>query len=105
MDIIEQGRVRVHGLSVFRSTEDIALLEIDLHTKYADILSYSIDHEGMIEIMYEDTEYSLFIDEDQEPGSLTIVRLSEYKGWSVYSMNHSRYSTTIALFKGEKDGN
>lgn len=99
LTIIEQGRVRVCGMSIIHDSPRVALVEIDLHTKYADIFSYGVNNEGFIDIFYEETEHSLHLKEDVEPGSLTIVRLEDYKGWEVWNMIHNRYLTTITLIK------
>jgi len=98
IEIIEQGAVRVNAGWTRKRYADIALIEIDLHSKYARYEGIC-DGPSLIlgadaDTMHRHPNFDMLTD--------TIIRLPEYEGWAVYAVEGPRrYTMKVVLMKDQ----
>lgn len=98
MVVTTQGAVRVNCATVERDYGDCLLLNVDLHSKYAEMsATMSGDGQGPSVFLSAD-ERTLHLDETQPRGQDTTIEFPEHKGWRVFaSSGPGRYTLTLVL--------
>lgn len=102
----QQGRVIIGSASLhafsaaflFKESDDIHLIELDLHSKYANIDAI-IGGDGEPGISLSADGNTLHVDQSRAPGLSTVVYFPQYKGWSIYSASAARYSVSICMVR------
>ena len=92
-----QGSVNINGAFINYRNEDVALLELDLATKYARIFSI-VENEYPTLMLYGD-EKSLHVNE-QHKENPTQVTFVDFNGWKFFTVgNPARYTIRVVLIK------
>jgi hypothetical protein len=98
MKVIHQGIVKVRDILVFKQSAGITLMEIDTVAKHA-VMWYSIGQfQGMkgIFLHYDIDEDTLNYTNSDGDGVTEVFLEGD---WDVWSCNHSRYTTRLALYR------
>ena len=86
----------INGGYVLRDGSEVVALEIDLYSKYCNVV-LATSSMGIPGIQLIATKESLHLgDYDKD---ITKVELPEYKGWSAFSASVSRYTLRVCLIK------
>lgn len=92
--IIQQGAPRVNVAWIKASSETVAAIFVDLHSKRCDI----DDLDGQIRIRAI-PEISLHLDDAKPVNSETVIAFPEFAGWEVFLAEISRYTLRVCLVK------
>ena len=97
MKIINPGPIRLseNPVGILKQSDDIALVAIDLLTKYAEC-SVGEGSDGSISVYYYKVEETIRAGDGDD---MTMLELDEFRGWKVFTYSHSRYTTYITLYK------
>ena len=93
---IEVGQILVNHAWVLQSSRNIALIEIDMASKYAE-LSATGESMGIPSIFFTANDATLHDNKDSK--KYTIVRLPKYEGWSIFCAECSRYTARITMHR------
>ena len=107
MEIVEQGAIRVNTYWVFRRSEDICCVELDLHSKYADapIQTHTRVGDGpsLPGLILTAGEQTLYTDPEYPKDSCTIIEFTEFEGWEIFSCSGPGRYTVCLVFVKEID--
>lgn len=96
-----QGAPTVNGAWLLAKGEDVIAIEMDLHSKYCEVMATGGSEDGPC-IWLEANEHSLHLDESKSRDAFTEVVFPEYKGWNVWGYSTGRYTVAICLVDMEK---
>lgn len=94
IEIKAQGAPRINAALVHARGETCALLSVDLHSKYCQVLSW-----GGESVFVGASERSLHLDESQPREAPTEIAFPEFAGWRVWCADLGRYTLSLALIK------
>ncbi len=99
ISITHQGAPLVNVDSVIEKVcEDIAILTIDMRSKYCEIL-YCFSSSKCPAIGVCAGEYAIHLKEDVDEAESTDIELTKYKGWHIFVADMSRYTLRVCLVK------
>lgn len=93
--INQQGAPRVNAGAVYRSGADVVALEIDLHSKYCEVVATGGSNAPQIFI--GTNESSLHLDETKDRNESTAIEFPQFVGWSVWATTIGRYTLAVCL--------
>jgi hypothetical protein len=99
---IDPGAVRVDEVTLIVDTPDAKIYEINMHTKYAELLDVVTGPEGEVILHLTRGEHTIKYDYGRrsEATTVSLVPAGDEGGdWHVISETHSRYSLRVALFR------
>lgn len=98
MLVTTQGAVRVNGATVERDYGDCLLVNVDLHSKYAELFAVLTGDDEGPSVFLSAGERTLHLDETQPRGQDTTIEFYEHKGWRVFaSSGPGRYTLALVL--------
>ena len=98
MLVTTQGAVRVNGATVERDYGDCLLVNVDLHSKYAELFAILTGDDEGPSVFLSAGERTLHLDETQPRGQDTTIEFHEHKGWRVFaSSGPGRYTLALVL--------
>jgi len=94
----QQGEVIVNDGIVYRKYDDIVALEIDLHSKHAEISATGGSPDGET-IILEANENTMHINkmEGEIWEKYTILKFPDYRGWTLFASELSRYTLYVVF--------
>lgn len=98
---IQPGAVRVNSGVVRRAGTGVVALEVDLHSKYAEVSCTGSGEDAFPAVYLAATEDTLKLDDAHERDSLTMVQFTDYRGWHVHSCGVGRYTLSVCLVSPE----
>lgn len=102
IEILEQGSPIVNNGIIYKKTREIALVEIDLSSKYCKVLA-EVENDNTPGILIVADKNSLNLNTKVKKSKPTEIKLSDFKGWKVYLSNYSmRYTLYLTLIKKTK---
>jgi len=99
MRIYRQGAPRVHSLALERREETLAILEIDMHSKYCQIM-YA-EHARVPRVAIMAGEDALHLHAKHPRDAPTTIAFPAYAGWFVWLCEIARYTLRVALVRRE----
>jgi hypothetical protein len=94
---VTKSQIKVNHLCIYRKFSDVALCTIDLTTKYVDIFSIGGGKHPIL--LLTATKDSLNLDKRFKE-TIAEITLNEFdSSWSIWSVNSSRYTVYLSLFK------
>ncbi len=85
-----------------RKASDVVCIDIDLYSKYAEVLCAGAGSGAAPEVFLAKNERTLHTNEDPRVCNLpTVVAFPDYTGWSVYATYLGRYTLSVCLCKSE----
>lgn len=101
---VDEGEVEVAGRTadVVHRYPRLALLEVHLGSKWADLLASSSGETMPPIVMLQATDRTLGVVEDHR-GIATAVHFPRWMGWDVAIASVSRYTLVMCLSKREED--
>lgn len=99
---VDEGEIEVTGRTadVVHRYPRLALLEVDLGSKYADLLASSSGDMLCPMVMLQATPRTLGVVKERE-GRATVVHFPAFLGWDVAVTSVSRYTLVVCLVKRE----
>lgn len=92
-----QGRVRVNFAYEYLRNPDVVLVDIDLHTKYADVSGYSETGSGAPEIYLNAGGNAIHVDESTNDE--TTISLDAFAGYDIFTADVKRYTLRVAMVR------
>lgn len=103
LKITEQGPVIVNNACLRKESADIVCIDIDLRSKYAELIGTFSASTGAIGILLAADERTRHVDETKPRDGFTTVEFPEFTGddgWRVYaSYGPARYSMGVVLIR------
>lgn len=98
ISIVTQGAPEVSaGVVGYKKRRDIAIFEIDLRSKYCEVIAHFVNFEKCPGVMIDTSERSLHL-HPTETGA-TVIEFPGFKGWSVFASGIGRYTLGVCLIK------
>lgn len=94
-----QGAVVINNGYVRAKNKDMAALEFDMRSKYAEMILYHSDDAGRPSIMMQAGEDTLHLDTTKPRDMPTVITIQGFKGWDVYMAECSRYTLRVVLIR------
>lgn len=103
ISVIQQGKISVNvdNAVVVVQHEDIALVTIDLHSKYVETVGWSCEDNAPPNIGLSPGEGSLHLVEAEHEA--TVISLVDFPGWRIALANCARYTLTLCLLNLSED--
>lgn len=106
MMVVEQGAIQVNNARLFKFCDEIACVQIDLRSKYAEVFLCETMRAGGINqmpvIWLMTTDETLYIDETKDRDEFTRISFPEYCGWNIFVATRTgEYTVSVCLVKGE----
>jgi hypothetical protein len=89
-----KGRVSINTCALVIDEDNVKVLEMDFHTKNADLIAYGGSSDGIPSIAFGYLENTLYEE-------ITEVEFSRFKGFSVIATDVGRYSCFVVLLKDD----
>lgn len=102
MKIYEQGHPAVNEAVIQATGENVVAILIDMKSKYCTISGITQEEDGAPSFYISAEDNSLYLNKEATSPD-TLVGFPEYKGWTVFAVNCSRYTITVCLIKGFRD--
>lgn len=83
--------------------EDVALVYVDLASKYCDVQWTGTDDAGIPMIGIYASEHSLHLDKTKSRDDITELRFPGFAGWHVSAANSGRYTLTVVFTRDRKE--
>jgi len=96
--VTKQGAPIVKDGHIKRICSDVALVEIDLISKYCEVDAAGGDDEPPT-LYISPTEESDYLMEGADVGVVTIVELPDFTGWDIYTAKITKYTLRVCLTK------
>ena len=94
-----QGSPIVNGGLVYEISENIVALDIDLKSKYCDVMSSFNGSDGSCGVLLAANERSLYLNDLVDKDSFTEIEFSDFKNWSVFAWYLGRYTLNVCLIR------
>ena len=94
--IENQGQPLVNCAVIHRRGDGVVAILIDLHSKNCDILCYGSGGDSCPTLTISANEKSLYLNANSKD-STTTIRFDEFRGWSIWASEISRYSIMLCL--------
>lgn len=99
---VTKGEVIVNEASIIRCYGDLALVHLDLSTKYAELGSWGSGGGGGPVVMLKANASTVQTDQTR-PGVRTLVEFLDFThGWEIEAATLSRYTLRLCLSKTEE---
>jgi hypothetical protein len=98
--VIRQGAPIVNFAVILSEHEDIALIDIDLKSKYCEAYSTGLEEDNPTITLMAD-ENSLYLNRKYKRDDATEIWFPRYKGWTIYMAEIHKYTCSICLWKHE----
>lgn len=92
------GSVKVNSYAIIKRSKDLIAIEIDLATKYCELACTTSSSGCIPGVILDRTKHTLYFDPKKRNIS-TEIEFEEFKGWTVWSSNASRYSVRLCLIR------
>lgn len=102
MRVTNKGAVRVNFAYIERSGSAVSAVGIDLGSKWASVLGASVNQAGSPTIAFEATKRTTNLAQCIHIETPTEICLPQFKGWTVWSVECSRYTARVCLIKNLK---
>lgn len=96
--ISHQGAVVVNRAFVCEASQKLLALEIDLHSKYCELLGDGEDN-NIPNIMVGANKRSLHLDKTKPKDEPTVIDFPGLKGWDIFASETSKYTVRVCLIK------
>ncbi len=90
-----------HGI-VLKKESGIALFSIDLKSKYCEVDFISSDEEGNCRLHISANDMSVNLNSSVGRNEPTSIEFPDFKGWSLFACNLSRYTLRVCLTRNKK---
>lgn len=100
-EIETQGRILINTCSLLVDEEKVKVLEIDLHTKYAQVGAYGGDSDGVPNIVLGSSNDTIHMDPDETVFELTTISFPRFKGFDSVAADIGRYTCLVLLLDME----
>lgn len=97
--VVTQGRAVISFARVITYTPTLAALEIDMKTKWCDIIETTDYNNGNIGLFITDTERS--VDVNKRKKCDTEIDFPRFKGWDIFCSSCNRYTLRVVFNKVE----
>jgi hypothetical protein len=98
INVIEQGAPLVNEGTFHRRGKSVVALEIDLHSKYCQVMAtYSAD--GAPGVIIGATKRSLHLLKGMPRRKETTIEFPNFVGWYIWCASIGRYSLSVCLVK------
>lgn len=97
IQIAQQGAVRVNSALIFREASNIACIDLDLHSKYADVIAYQDQNSEYPTLCLLANEQTLYWDKTQPREKMTIINLVGFPKWKLYLYDTATISDSVRL--------
>lgn len=97
--VVTQGRAVIGFARVITYTPTLAAVEIDVITKWCDVIGAIGDDKGNIGIIINDTYMSINANEESLSG--TEIDFPRFKGWNIFCYSCNRYTLRVVFNKVE----
>ncbi len=100
LKITYQGAPIVNpGVTYLKKYSDVVVLEVDLKSKWCDILAHSVSENNCPVIIVYANERSINLNKEVDRRMSTNIEFPEYKGWSIFLAEITRYTLRVCLIK------
>lgn len=100
VNVAVQGGVRVNTAVAVLDCGNCLLLRVDLHSKYARLLSVGSGEEEGPSVYLAADKNTLNLDETKPRDAVTLIEFPEFEGWSVFAANEpGRYTMALVLLE------
>lgn len=96
--VIRQGKPIVNAAILWKNSNNMKLISVDLKSKYCEVMATSTDK--FPEICITTNENSLYL--LKRRGDTTIIGFPEFKGWTCIMAEISKYTLLALLIKPTK---
>lgn len=102
--VIKTGSILVNGIGMLVKHDDVALFEIDCHSKYPDTMMggcMDASQNLSIPVVYLDASKDTLKANEGVEVSTEII-FEGFNGWDVYAVSSGRYSVQVTLVNYHK---
>jgi hypothetical protein len=99
---VTQGAVRVNSAQIVRCWVDLALVHVDLSSKYAVKSATGRLEDSLPMVALEATPETLSLDTTR-PGVPTLIEFLDFPGWDVEVSAVSKYTLRVCLFRRSEE--
>ena len=99
---IQQGAPVVNGAIVYKESDNVVAIEVDLHSKYCELFG-THGGDGGPGITIGATDESLYLAEGVDRDIFTDISFCDYgPEWSVWAASCARYAACVCLIREDK---
>ena len=102
INITIQGAPIANHAYFYRKNKDIACICIDFSSKYCYVFSTGSGIDSVPCVDISANKRSLYLHAEKKRGDLTEIEFPEYKNWSIFTAEFSRYTCYVTLVKDVK---
>jgi len=99
---IEKGKPVVNAGYIVEVYQNLALVEIDMMSKYCEPCGHLSGNDGNCAILIGPTEESLYLD-SKAVNEITQISFLQFNGWRVVASSVGRYNLTVCLRKPKQE--
>lgn len=98
-NVLTQGAIQINHAYVYQGSSVVFAIAVDMRTKRADVFSTGCNENGYPTIALEANEGSCHLKKGVKRDAPTEICFPQFKDWSVWSVNVSRYTIAVCLVK------
>jgi len=95
--IAHQGAPIVNDATLKLRHEDVACIDIDLQSKYCEIIGSTNAIDGECKIYIGSSEHSFNLNVSYNRNEPTAIYFQDFTGWKIFATNSFRYTISVVL--------
>ncbi len=100
--ISTQGAILVNYAYVHEWGNDVCAIAVDMRSKRGEIISDGCDDDNLPMVIVEAVEESVHLKRGVDRMAPTVIVFPQFKGWTVWASNISKYTIYICLVNIKK---